>query len=130
VNYNLNGYGGKRFEASNFQMVTDTKNPPAGNQYFPTTIATNPAYGDFGSGPARIGELRGFGIETENASLLKDTSFREGRYLLQLRVEFYNIFNRHTFANPNTNLSSPMFGFVPGVSSSPRTGQFGLRFQF
>ena len=130
VNYNLNGYGGKRFEASNFQVVTDTKNPPAGNQYFPTTIATNPAYGDFGSGPARIGELRGFGIETENASLLKDTSFREGRYLLQLRVEFYNIFNRHTFANPNTNLSSPMFGFVPGVSSSPRTGQFGLRFQF
>jgi hypothetical protein len=45
-------------------------------------------------------------------------------------VEFYNIFNRHSFANPNTNLSSPMFGFVPGVNSAPRTGQFGLRFEF
>jgi hypothetical protein len=130
VNYDLSGYTGRQFNPGDFQVVTNTKNPPAANQYFPKSIATNPAYGDFGSGPPRIGALRGFGIKTENVSLLKDTSFHEDRFRLQLRVEFYNIFNRHTFTNPITNLSSPEFGVVPGVSSTPRTGQFGVRFEF
>jgi hypothetical protein len=130
VNYNLAGYDGKLFDPGKFQTVTNTNNPPAANQYFPKTIASNPAYGDFGSGPARIGALRGFGIKHEDVSLLKEMFFHENRFRLQLRVEFYNIFNRHSFANPNTNLSSPLFGFVPGVSSTPRTGQFGLRFEF
>jgi hypothetical protein len=75
--------------------------------------------------------LRGFGITSENVSLMKNTSFgAEGRYKLQLRLEFYNIFNRHTFQQPNTDISSSMFGFVTGVSSSPRNGQFGARFEF
>ena len=47
-----------------------------------------------------------------------------------MRVEFYNLFNRHTFGNPNTDLSSPLFGYVTGVNSAPRTGQFGARFQW
>ena len=83
------------------------------------------------SGPPRLDALRGFGITSENVSLLKNTSFgHEGRYKLQFRVEFYNLFNRHTFANPITDLTSPEFGFVPGVSSTPRNGQFGVRFEF
>jgi len=55
-----------------------------------------------------VDALRGFGITSENVSLLKNTSFgHEGRYKLQFRVEFYNLFNRHTFANPITDLTSP-----------------------
>jgi len=131
VNYNLSGYTSSQFSSGNFQIVTDTSNPPTADRYFPSTIATNPAYGDFGSGPPRIDALRGFGITSENVSLLKNTTFGpEGRYLFQFRVEFYNIFNRHTFANPITDLSSSEFGYVPGVNSAPRQGQFGLRFQF
>jgi len=45
-------------------------------------------------------------------------------------VEFYNIFNRHGFADPDTNLQSKTFGYVTGVNSTPRNGQFGARFQW
>jgi outer membrane receptor for Fe3+-dicitrate len=104
---------------------------PAGNQYFPSTMATNPDFGHFRTGPARIGAIRGFGIANENVSLIKNTAFgNDGRYKLQLRVEFYNIFNRHTFAQPDTQLNSPTFGYVTGVNSTPRQGQSGVRFEF
>jgi hypothetical protein len=131
VDYNLAGYSGSQFHSGGFQNVSDTNAPPAGNQYFPKTIAKNPAYGEFGTGPTRVDAIRGFGIENENVSLMKNTYLgAEGRYKLQFRVEFYNIFNRHTFINPITDLNSPEFGYVPGVSSTPRAGQFGLRFEF
>ncbi len=130
VNFNLSGYNGSMFNKGNFQQPTGST-PPAADQFFPKTIASNPAYGQLGTGPARIDALRGFGAENENASLLKNTYFgSEGRYLLQLRVEFYNIFNRHSFSNPNTNLNSPNFGYVTSVNSTPRNGQFGVRFQW
>lgn len=131
VNYNLTGYHGSMFNQGNFQQPTGSNQAPAADQYFPSTVAANPAYGQLGNGPARIDALRGFGIATENVSLMKNTSFgAEGRYKLQLRLEFYNIFNRHTFNQPDTNLSSPTFGYVTGVNSSPRNGQFGARFEF
>ncbi len=131
VDYNLAGYNGSKFNGDNFQVITDSSHPPAADQYFPTTVASNPAYGTFGTGAARINAIRGFGIADENAGLMKNTAFGpEGRYRLQLRVEFYNIFNRHSFVNPDTNLSSPTFGYVTGVSSTPRNGQFGARFEF
>ena len=131
VNYNLAGYSGSQFSPGNFQIVSNSSAPPTSDRYFASTIATNPAYGSFGTGPARIDAIRGFGQKTENVSLMKNAAFgHDGHYKLQFRVEFYNIFNRHTFVNPITNLSSKEFGFVPGVSSSPRQGQFGARFEF
>ncbi len=111
--------------------IRNYRRPPAADQYFPASVAANPAYGEFGTGTSRLDALRGFGTISENVSLLKNTSFGpDGRYQLQLRLEFYNIFNRHSFVQPDTNLSSPTFGYVTGVSSTPRNGQFGLRFEF
>ena len=131
VNYDLSGYHGSTFNTGNFQQPTGSNQTPGADQYFPASVATNPTYGQLGSGPARIGGLRGFGVASENISLMKNTSFgADGRYKLQLRLEFYNLFNRHTFVQPNTDLSSSMFGYVTGVSSSPRNGQFGARFEF
>jgi hypothetical protein len=49
---------------------------------------------------------------------------------LQLRAEFFNIFNRHSFGAPNTNISSPYFGQVMSVSSDCRRGQIGVRFEW
>ena len=130
VNYNFSGFNGPRFNGANYQQPVGTS-LPASDQYFPSTIAANPAYGELGNGPARIDALRGFGIASENASVMKNTYFgAEGRYKLQFRVEFYNIFNRHTFNNPITDLSSPQFGYVTSVNSTPRNGQFGARFEW
>ena len=131
ANFNLSSYNGSQFNKSSFQEPTGSNPAPPQDQFFPKTIATNPAYGELGNGPARISAIRGFGLENENAGLLKNTYFgAEGRYRLQLRLEFYNIFNRHSFNNPDTNLKSPTFGYVTSVNSTPRNGQFGARFEW
>ncbi len=131
VNYNLAGYRGSQFLSGNFIPPTDANPAPAGDLYFPGSVAVNPPYGQLGTGPARIDALRTFGLKSEDASLLKNTYFGpEGKYKFQLRVEFYNIFNRHTFADPDTALNSPTYGYVTGVNSLPRQGQFGVRFEW
>jgi Carboxypeptidase regulatory-like domain/TonB dependent receptor len=131
VNYNLTGYHGSQFNPSGFSVPTAADPVPAGDVYFPTSVATNPTFGTLGSGPARTDRLRGFGMINEDVSLLKYVRFgNEARYSLSFRVEFYNLFNRHTFGSPSTLLTSPSFGYVTGVSGSPRQGQFGARFQW
>ncbi|MGO8759220.1 MAG: carboxypeptidase regulatory-like domain-containing protein [Terracidiphilus sp.] len=122
TDYNLSGYSGSQFTPSKFKTS---------NRYFPTSVVSNPTWGSLGTGPARIDTLRGFGIKNENASLLKYFYMgHDNRYQLQFRLEFYNIFNRHTFSDPVTDLSSPYLGEVLSVAGTPRNGQFGLRFQW
>ena len=79
--------------------------------------------------------------ERESASLLKYFSMGpDGRYQLSLRVEFYDLFNRH-FYNINgcagtgtsvgpTGTYEQNFAIITGVTSDHRTGQFGVRFTF
>ncbi|MGH7870008.1 MAG: hypothetical protein ACREP9_20820, partial [Candidatus Dormibacteraceae bacterium] len=133
ANYNLSAYSGSFFNPANFTPPTADNPAPAGNQYFPRSVATNPTYGQLGAGPARVGVLRGPGLVNEDMSLLKYFYFGgEHRYSLSIRVEFYNLFNRHSFANPNTDISpgNVLFGYITGVNSSPRQGQFGARLQW
>jgi hypothetical protein len=131
VNYNLGGYKGSGFNPSNFTPATGANPAPSGNSYFPASVVSNPPDGQLGIGPARVGALRGFGIKSEDASLLKYFRFGpEEKYALSVRVEFYNLFNRNTFANPNTSVGSPQFGYVTGSTDTPRQGQFGARFQW
>jgi Carboxypeptidase regulatory-like domain/TonB dependent receptor len=53
--------------------------------------------------------LRGFGAS--QADLAVQRQFHvTGKMGLQLRAEFFNIFNESNFGNPNSDLSSPLFG--------------------
>jgi hypothetical protein len=70
--------------------------------------------------------LKGFGYASEDLGIYKDFHFGE-RYLLQLRGEFFNVFNRHYYNNPVTDISSPYFGSVLSVGGQPRTSQVGIR---
>lgn len=132
ANYHLADYHGRLFDPSNYVVPDQTNNPaPPQDRYFPADGISDPTYGQLGTGPARINMLRGFGSANEDASLLKYISMgKDGQYKLSFRVEFYNIFNRHGFADPVTNITSNQFGFVPGVTGTPRQGQFGARFQW
>jgi len=131
VNYNLGDYRGSKFNPHNFSPPTGADPTPAGNLYFPASVVTNPDNGQLGAGPSRIAALRGFGTKSENVSLLKDFRFgNDGRFEVSFRVEFYNIFNRNTFANPNTSVGNPQFGYVTGSTDTPRQGQFGTRFRW
>jgi hypothetical protein len=55
----------------------------------------------------------------------------DGRYRLTFRLEFFNIFNRHQLAGPDTNMSDATFGQIINIGSQGgRVGQFGARFTF
>jgi len=108
----------------------DQTNPTAGtNRYFNGDNYSNPAYGEFGQGPGRFEQQRGFGFAGEDLGFLKN--FRIGdRYRLQFRFELINVFNRHYYSNPVTNIGSEQFGYVVSTTGQPRQGQVGLRFEW
>jgi hypothetical protein len=49
---------------------------------------------------------------------------------LRFRAEFYNALNRTQFSNPDSNRSSPTFGFVTSTSVNARVGQLALKYEF
>jgi hypothetical protein len=84
-----------------------------------------------GNAPRYFSNLRGDGIHNTDVTFSKEFTVREGM-TLQLRAEFFNFTNTERFAFPDLNYGSSTFGDVlssaPG--STPRHGQFGLRFEF
>ncbi|MGD0922323.1 MAG: carboxypeptidase-like regulatory domain-containing protein [Terriglobia bacterium] len=99
------------------------------NHYFDPAGFSDPGYGNFGNSGPYVAGLNGFGTASENLAVYKDFKIKE-RLKLQIRAEFFNVFNRHYFDNPNTSLGSPQFGDVMSVGGSPRVGQLGARFEW
>ena len=138
-NYNLSGFNGPIFQASQYvQQPRNSPKPQTTYYYLPSSVATAPANGQLGTGPLRISALRCPGISNENASVLKYFSMgSDGQYKLSIRGEFYNLFNRHTYGIEGCGgtisrivTGNPGLGQITGVNSSPRTGQFAVRFTF
>jgi hypothetical protein len=99
------------------------------NYWFdPTTFAHN-ALGTEGNTPR--GYFRGPGLWNADATLSKETRITEGK-ALQLRIDFFNIFNHTNFANPNGNKGSSNFGRITSIRSftNSRLIQLGARFSF
>ncbi|MBC7911270.1 MAG: TonB-dependent receptor, partial [Pyrinomonadaceae bacterium] len=99
---------------------------PTPNQWFNTAAFAFPAFGSFGSAGRNI--LEGPGYQNFNASLVKNTSLSE-RFNLQLRAEFFNLFNHPNFNLPDNFLGSPTFGQILSAQS-PRHIQFGAKLLF
>jgi hypothetical protein len=115
-----------QFEPGSFDMG----NPGvASNRYFDASAFSNPAYGDFGQGPGRFEQLRSFGGAYEDLGLLKTFSIGS-RVRAQLRLELINLFNRHYFDDPITDIGSEYFGQVISTGGTPRQGQVALRFEW
>jgi hypothetical protein len=76
--------------------------------------------GTFGNTPRNV--LRGPGINNWDFQLFKDTNFTESTKL-ELRIEFYNVFNHEQFwaGGIVNNVQAPNFGQV--IADSPSTGQ-------
>jgi hypothetical protein len=123
------------FSPSKFQAVAGS--PML--QYFAPAIATSPIQGGtvaFSTGGAYDSALRCPGHGNENASLMKYFSMgSDGRYQLSMRVESYNLFNRHYYSilgcgGVGTNVGDGNFAQVTAVQDNPRTGQLAVRFTF
>jgi outer membrane receptor protein involved in Fe transport len=95
---------------------------------------TIPARGTFGN----LGRntLRGPRLNDFDLALMKEKRARED-LLVQVRAEFFNIFNHPNFAPPNATLdasslnpASTGFGVIPATISPERQIQLGLRLEF
>ena len=83
----------------------------------------------FGSGSG-ISNLRGFGFYNHDIGVLRQVTITE-RLRLELRGEFFNVWNWHTFTNNFiTDVSSPSFGMWNGTVSNPRNIQLGAKIVF
>jgi outer membrane receptor protein involved in Fe transport len=97
------------------------------NKYFNTAaFAQNPT-GTFGTSGRNI--LRGPGFASVDFGLGKEVPMFFENHRLQFRAEFFNLFNRVNFNNPNSILSSAQFGQITS-SGDPRVIQFGLKYVF
>jgi hypothetical protein len=94
----------------------------------------------WGTGP-RVSNFRGFGYRNFDLGVVKDTPITE-KVKLQMRFEFFNLFNLHQFIIPgggnsnnaanvvNNDVSSPSFGIWAGAVTPPRTIQLGVKVIF
>lgn len=124
ADWNRNASLGGTFNAKNWNP--GVQNSPA-NLWFNTGAFSNPKNHQLGNGMRRYNALRGPGWSNEDIGLLKYWHFTE-KVNLQFRAELLNVLNRHHFSNPNTGLGNTSnFGYITGMTGSPRNIQLGLR---
>jgi hypothetical protein len=99
----------------------------SGGYYFNPASFTNGPLGVIGSSPRAV--CCGPGIAELDLALHKDIPLAEGK-TLEFRTEFFNVFNRTQFLNPDGNFSDgASFGTVSG-ERDPRIMQLALRLIF
>jgi len=100
--------------------------PRSGLPYFDPNVFGLEALGQLGSAAKRM--FHGPGINNWDMALLKDTHITESK-ILQLRFEFFNVFNHAQFQNPTGSILNSTFGFVTNAND-PRIGQVALKLLF
>jgi hypothetical protein len=77
------------------------------------------------------GTLRGLPTWNLDAQVLKDVSWKEGRYGATFGFTFTNILNHFQPSGPSLSLNSPTsFGKISGQSNTPRQLEMSLRLHF
>jgi len=104
--------------------------PDPGSLAFNASAFSQPAPGTFATDQSSyMGYLRNFGFADEDLNIAKHFGFGASeRYQLSLRAQFFDIFNRHHWGQPNLDMKSPLFGHVTSVSGF-RYGQLSARFE-
>jgi hypothetical protein len=109
-------------------------NPHTVNEWFDTSVFSNPAPGTWGNTPAN--NVSGPGHDNWNLSFFKNFVFSEERRTnLQFRAEFFNVWNHTQWIGDtqnggiSTNYGAGNFGAVTSAAD-PRTIQLALKFSF
>jgi hypothetical protein len=97
-------------------------------QWFNTAAFAEPAPGTFGT-LGRSTEV-GPGLATVDFSLFKRFPVPLGEdHNVEIRGEFFNLFNRVNLGNPNAARVNALFGRITSAGD-PRIIQLGLRYSF
>ncbi|HEY6393297.1 MAG TPA: carboxypeptidase regulatory-like domain-containing protein [Bryobacteraceae bacterium] len=107
-------------------LLRDASGQRTVSEWFDTSAFANPAPLTFGNSP-RSG-LRGAPVVTTDATVEKSFALTE-RWKLDLRGEFYNLFNHAIFNVPGFTLGAADFGVVSSARA-PRTAQLAARLSF
>jgi len=102
---------------------------PLTQKYFNADAWEDPGPLQMGDAPRRDDSVRGFPTYSEDVNIFKVFKLHE-RLSMKFEGQFGNIFNRTDFCDPDTNFSAGSFGTVSTQCNSPRSIQFGLRFDF
>jgi hypothetical protein len=97
-------------------------------RWFNTAAFAAPPPFTFGNTPRTLSTPRGPGFASVDLSVTRDIAFSPTN-TLQLRAEFFNLFNRVNFNQPNTNFLSGEFGQIVSAGD-PRRVQFGVKMYF
>jgi hypothetical protein len=97
-------------------------------RWFNTNAFVAAAPFSLGTTPRALDTPRGPGFASVDLALVREIAFGQAR-TLQLRAEFFNVFNRVNFNLPNTNFLSGEFGQVTSAGD-PRRVQLGVKLYF
>ena len=128
IGNNTTGPGGGNTDEPNYTpgpLLAQT-NPRKGGQYFNTSLFSFEAIGQLGNSPRRF--FSGPGINNWDLALLKDVRLTESK-TLELRGEFFNIFNHAQFGAPSGDINNSAFGVVTSAGSG-RIAQIAAKFIF
>jgi hypothetical protein len=117
--------------AANAQRADLVGDPNGGlersrERWFNTAAFARPRTGTFGNSGRNI--LNGPGEATVSFSLFRTIALNENARL-QIRSEFFNLFNRVNFANPGSTVGTTSYGVINSAGDA-RIVQFALKFEF
>jgi carboxypeptidase family protein len=95
-------------------------------RWFNTSAFVLNDLGTWGNAPRN--NFMGPGITSVDASIIRN--FRMWNKTLQFRLEAFNALNNPIWADPNTTLTSPLYGTITSTRKPMRELQLGLKFVF
>ncbi len=100
---------------------------PATGVYINRAAFADPAPFTFGNAAPWLDNVRGCANLNESISLLKSFPLYKERVSFQLGMDFFNVFNRHIFGAPDTNIDDVGFGQISSAGAG-RQGQLHVKF--
>ena len=123
--------GGNRPNSTGISAAIDSSRTRGESidRWFDTRQFVQPASFTLGNTGRTLPDVRGPGAANQDLSLIKNTRITD-RVSVQLRFEYFNVFNTPQFALPNTALGSGQFGRITGTQGLPRVGQVAAKINF